>query len=170
LVLLILIGCADRPETEKILFDFESDAELDRVHWSCHTLFSLSEKHATHCSRSLRMELYPSPYPGLAPILREQDWRPYKSLCFDIYNSQEEELEIAVRIDDRRDYPRYEERYTKAFEMVSGLNRIKIPLDSLITNGSKRKMNLQTIHRVLIFLDSPKEKTELYLDYMRLEM
>ena len=36
------------PVRESILFDFESDRELDRVHWKCHTLMSISDQHSTH--------------------------------------------------------------------------------------------------------------------------
>ena len=83
---LILLRCTDRPATERVLFDFETEQDLDRVHWKCHALFSLSEEHATHGSRCLRLELYPSPYPGVAPMLRENDWSEFRNLCFAIYN------------------------------------------------------------------------------------
>ena len=59
-------GHCTKPESEKILFDFESDSELDRFHWQCHTLFSLSDEHATHGKKSLKLELFPSDYPGLS--------------------------------------------------------------------------------------------------------
>ena len=168
MVLLILIGCADRPATEKILFDFETDLDLDRVDWKCHALFSLSEEHATHGTRCLRLELYPSPYPGVTPMLRDEDWSKFRSLCFDIYNPQEREIKIAVRIDDQKDWPDYPDRYNKSFGLARGLNRIEIPLSTLVTSGPQRKMDLKSIHQFLIFMVSPSEKNVVYVDYIRL--
>ena len=114
---LVLCGCRNEIPQEKILFDFETEQDLDRVHWKCHALFSLSEEHATHGSRCLRLELYPSPYPGVTPMVREKDWSEFRNLCFDIYNPQERETEIAVRIDDRKIWPDIQIDTTK----VSGL-------------------------------------------------
>ena len=166
--LLILMGCVQGPSGERVLFDFESDAELDRFHWRCHTLFSLADKQATHGEKSLRLELYPSDYPGLAPKLRENDWRGYKGFRFDVYNPNKEEVRITVRIDDRRDYPNYADRYNKSFILKPGMNRMKIPLDTLVTSGTDRKLNLKEIYRVLIFMTRPERRVVLYVDYLRL--
>lgn len=163
-----LAGCADSVSGERVLFDFESDSELDRFHWKCHTLFSLSDEHITHGARSLRLELYPSPYPGLAPMLEENDWQRYKTLCFDIYNPEKAALRITVRIDDRKDYPDYGNRYNKGFVIQPGLNRIHIPFDSLITSRTGRTLDLKKIYRLLIFMVRPEKKVVLYVDYLRL--
>ena len=165
---LILIGCADRPATEKILFDFESDAELDQLHWACHTLMTLTDQYATHGTRCLRLELYPSPYPGVTPMLQKNDWSEFRTLCFDVYNPQEKEIEITVRIDDQKNWPDYPDRYNKGFRLVKGSNRIEIPLNTLVTSGTWRKMDLKSIHRFLIFMVNPPEKNVLYVDYIRL--
>jgi hypothetical protein len=168
MVLLILLGCVDRPATEKILFDFESDGELDRLHWSCRALYSLSEEHATHGSTCLRMELYPSGYPGLAPILVEHDWRPYKALVFDLYNPQGKEIEITVRIDDKEKAYEYADRYNKNFRLGPGANSVEISLGSLITSGTERNLDLKNIYRFLFFMVSPPEKATVHVDYIRL--
>ncbi len=151
-----------------MLFDFESDAELDRFHWKCHTLFSLSDDHVTHGKRSLRLELYPSDYPGLAPMIEINNWGGYKALCFDISNPEKKELGISVRIDDREDYPDYEDRYTKSFILKPGMNPMRIPLDSLVTSGTGRSLDLRRIYRVFIFMAHPEKPVVLYVDYIRL--
>jgi len=168
ILVLILLGCIDRPGTERVLFDFETKQDLDRVHWKCHALFSLSEEHATHGTRCLRMELYPSPYPGVTPMLRGNDWSEFRNLCFDIYNPQERETEIAVRIDDQKNWPEYPDRYNKSFRLLKGSNRIVIPLNTLVTSGAGRKMNLKRIQRFLLFMVNPPEKNVLYVDYISL--
>jgi len=163
-----LAACAGSVSGERVLFDFESDEQLDRFHWRCHTLFSLSNEYPTHGDKSLRLELYPSEYPGLAPMLDENDWRGYKTLCFDIYNTEKETLRITVRIDDRKDYPNYGDRYNKSFIIQPGMNRVCIPFDSLITSRTSRTLDLKKIYRLLIFVVRPQKKVVLYVDYLRL--
>ena len=164
----LFVGCGGSAPGERVLFDFELDSELDRFHWRCHTLFSLSHQHITHGKGSLRLELYPSDYPGLTPMIEKRDWRGYKALHFDIYNPKNETLTITVRIDDRRDYPNYADRYNKSFILKPGMNRVIIPLDTLATSGNGRKLNLKEIYRVLIFMTRPKRRVVLYVDYLRL--
>jgi len=165
---LVSMACQEGQTGERVLFDFESDAEFDRFHWKCHTLFSLSDEHVTHGKKSLRVELYPSDYPGLTPTLGENDWRDYKVLSFDIFNPEEGALTITVRIDDRKDYPNYEDRYNKGFILEPGMNHMSIPLDSLVTSGKDRKLNLKKIYRILIFMTRPEKRVVLYMDYIRL--
>jgi hypothetical protein len=158
-----------RTPQELVLFDFESDHELDEVHWKCHTLITVSDQHATHGKGSLKLELYPSPYPGFNPFTKISDWSPYKSLCFDIYNPAEKEERLIVRIDDRGDNTEYEDRYNQGFVLKRGMNHIKINMDSLVTSGTKRKMDTDEICKFLFFIHKPAEKVVLYVDYVRLE-
>jgi hypothetical protein len=165
---IFLLNCHSNTTKERILFDFESDSELDRIQWKCHTLFSLSSDHTTHGQRSLKMELYPSNYPGLDPKLEEKDWRGYKALCFDIYNPEEKNVQISVRIDDQKDYPEYKDRYNKSFILNQGMNQIRIPFNTLVTSGTDRNLTLKNIYRLLIFTSNPEKKVVLYIDYIRL--
>lgn len=163
-----LLGCDINPAREHILFDFESPSELDQLEWSCHTMYSLSDEHATHGSKSLQLELYPTHYPGLTPILKKKDWSAYKVLSFDIYNPEEKNVQISVRIDDHKDYPDYKDRYNKRFILNQGMNRISIPLNTLVTSGTSRNLNLKNIYRLLIFTANPEKRVVLYVDYIRL--
>ena len=163
-----LVSCSSEVPKELVLFDFEWDSELDRFHWKCHTLLSLSDKYCTHGSKSLRLELYPSSYPGLVPMLKDNDWHRFEALRFDVFNQEKKEVSITVRIDDRADYPNYKDRYNKGFILKPGPNNITIPLNSLLTSETKRTLDLKQIHRLLIFMAYPKRKTILYMDYVRL--
>jgi len=162
-----LLGCDNKPVREYVLFDFETPSELDQLHWSCHTMYSLSEKHITHGSKSLQLDLYPAHYPGFSPILKKRDWSAYKVLAFDIYNPQKIEVPITVRIDDKK-YPEYKDRYNKSFVLQPGMNHLTIPFNSLITSGTVRKLDLKSISNFLIFMAGPKKKIVLYMDYIRM--
>jgi hypothetical protein len=172
LVLLIVLCtptiCCTKSASEKVFFDFESDSELDRFYWRCHTLFGLAKEHATHGIMSLRLELHPSDYPGLTPALPDTDWKGYKSFDFDVYNPQEEVIPLGVRIDDRKDYPDWSDRYNQTFSLSPGPNVIRIPLDSLVTSETNRRLNQRKIYALFIFMANPRGKTVLYFDYLRL--
>ncbi len=165
---LLVIGCNGHDQKELILFDFESDSELDKVHWKCHTLFSLSDENVTHGNKSLRLELYPSGYPGFSPVLETKDWKDYEYLSFDIYNPETTEIKIVVRIDDREDSPDYDDRYNHSFTLMPGLNRINLPLRELVTSGTNRKLDPGNIQGLVIFMVNPPEKVTIFMDYLRL--
>jgi len=167
LLCLFGVACSLSPH-ERVLFDFETDEELDRFHWKCHTLFALSDEHATHGSKSLKLKLYPSEYPGLAPMIKDTNWSRYGLLRFEVNNPQDTDIKLSARIDDSKDYPNYADRYNKSFAVKPGANTITIPFNSLITSETKRQLNLKKIYSDVIFVAQPKEKTILYFDYVRL--
>ena len=167
-ILMLLTGCSSLTAGDMVLFDFEEEAELDMFQWKCHTLSSLSSEHVTHGKKSLKLELYPSEYPGLTPKITNNNWEPYKAFRFDVYNPGENDVSLHVRIDDRRDYPGYQDRYQGRFVLKPGMNTISIPLDVLVTSGTQRKLNTRMIYRVFVYVDHPQHKVTLWLDYMRL--
>ncbi len=168
-VMLCVSACQKTLGEETVLFDFETDAELDQLHWSCHTLFSLSDDHATRGAKSLKMELFPSAYPGLVIELPASDWRGYGHVCFDAYNPMGKSVQVEVRIDDRKDFPEYNDRYNKSFALKRGKNRIVIPLETLASSGTNRLLNLDRIHRLFIFMNHPAHKTVLFVDNISLQ-
>jgi len=161
-------SCHNNRPTSFVLSDFESEADLDRVQWRCHTLFSLSDEHVTNGSKSLKLVLYPSDYPGITFELAMHDWSKYEILSLDIYNPQEEVISLAMRIDDMKGYPDFEDRYNNSFPIKPGMNYLRIPLASLTTPGTKRMLNLKNIYRCLIFMGHPLKKHVLYIDYVHL--
>ncbi len=164
----ILLSCRSSVPQDRVLFDFESDGELDRFHWKCHTLFSLSEEHATRGTSSLKLELFPSDFPGLSPMLEDNDWRGFKQLAFDVFNTEEEAIQITVRMDDTAGFPNYEDRYNKIFNLKPGQNTVVIPFETLVTSGTQRRLDLKRIYRLLVFMGYPKKRIVLYMDHFRL--
>jgi hypothetical protein len=164
----VLLGCTKPPTDELVLLDFENDEELEQLFWKCFTLYSISGEHATHGRKSLKLELFPSSWPGVTPKLSVHDWRGFKAFGFDVYNPGESEIKINVRIDDRDDFPDYGNRYNHSFFLKPGLTRVEIPVEALITSGTQRILDLKRIYSVAIFLGHPKQKYILYLDAVRL--
>lgn len=167
IVAITLAGACGIKPAETILFDFETDKELDSFYWKCPILFGLSDEHVTHGIKSLRLEMFPSEYPGLAPKLADTDWRGYRELIFDVFNPQKRDIHLAVRIDDRKDYPEYDDRFTGSFVLIPGSNVVRISLRSLVTPGG-RPLDKKKISRIFVFMNNPKERTVVYFDYFRL--
>lgn len=171
LLWLSALGCSRLTggEWDGLLYSFESEAELDRFRWKCGQLFALSDEHATHGEKSLRLEIYPAAYSGLRPAIERRDWSAFRSLRFDVFNPQKEELRLSVRIDDVRDRLDYADRYNHSFRLAPGANRICLPLEALVTLGTRRKLNRRDIWALYIFLAHPQAKKVLYFDHLRLE-
>ncbi len=162
------LACQSKHVPEKVICDFETDAALDKIHWSCHTLFSLSDQHSSHGRKSLKFEMFPSAYPGFTPHLKINDWEKFQTFCFDVYNPEKKPVKLTLRIDDKKEANEYSDRYNKSFEILPGANQIEIPLETLKTSIANRKMNRETIYRFLVFMVSPEKKHVLYFDYFRL--
>ena len=166
--ILCTFSCHNNRPTSFVLSDFESEADLDRVQWRCHTLFSLSDENVTNGSKSLKLVLYPSDYPGITFALSMHNWSSYQILSLYIFNPQDEVISLAMRIDDMKEYPDFKERYNHSFPIKPGMNHLRIPLASLFTSGTKRSINLKNIHRCMIFMAYPPKKYVLYIDYVHL--
>ena len=168
LCMFFILACEKIKNKELVLFDFESESVLDEFHWKCRTLFSLSEDHAVQGRKSLKIELFPSSYPGLSPKLKHHNWIGYKALCFEVHNPSPETVSLVLRIDDKKDALEYSDRYNKSFVLMPGANQLKISFDTLKTSGTDRLLELKNIYRFLVFMSHPDKKYVLYLDYFRL--
>jgi hypothetical protein len=165
LTLLLFAGCQRKPAFH---YNFETEDTLDTLPWKCKTIFSLSDKHTTSGQKCLKMELYPSPYPGITLNNFKPVWSKHNRLKFDIFNQAEAPLHLTIRIDDIKN-PSYNNRYNHTIVLNPGMNHISIPLNSLVTTGTGRKINLANVQQVILFLVQPDEKRTVFLDDIRLE-
>lgn len=168
IISLALPACNDTHTGDRVLFSFESDAELNRIHWKCHTLFSISNHHATHGNKSLKMELYPSTYPGVSFNQYNINWISYNALGIDIFNPDTNSFNLAIRLDDKKEHPEYQDRFNKRLVVKPGDNRIIIPFETMITSGTGRQINIKKIYRFVLFSVNPESKSVLYIDNIRL--
>lgn len=158
----------ESPET-LVLLDFEREVDLDRLHWRCHTLYSLSGEHVTHGESSLLMRLYPSAYPGLVTALGKMDWRGWERFCFDVFNPQSEVVSMTLRVDDRRESKDYHDRFNETLSLSPGTQTVCVPLTGIRTSGTGRNVDLRNIYGFLLFALKPKDNILLWLDNVRLE-
>jgi hypothetical protein len=166
-VLVLAVSCTKPATTELILFDFESESELDLLQWNCRALYALSDMHAVHGTHSLRMDLFPSEYPGLEFSPTQKDWSKYSTFSFDIYNPSTSQMSLSIRIDDNKNRTAFNDRYNNRFVLKPGNNHISLPINNMMTTGTNRLMDLAHIHTVYIFVPLPQYKQTLYIDAIR---
>lgn len=165
------MACGKKPRFD---YDFEHPSILDKLTWKCGTLYRVTPDHATSGASSLEVSFYPGPpginesYPGLSLTDFDGDWSTYRTLVFDAFVPGEKAIRLALRIDDRES-PDYDERFNTAIPLAPGSNHVAIPLTSLITSGSKRPLDLETIRDVTFFLAHPTERHTINFDRIRVE-
>jgi hypothetical protein len=115
------------------------------------------------------MDLFPASYPGLSLRLNGSDWSRYGALVLDIFNPQNQPIEITVRVDDKADYPAYEDRYNGRHTLMPGINELRIPFNVLKASGTGRPLNLRTIKRFMWFIVEAREVYSFLVDHIRLE-
>jgi hypothetical protein len=168
-ICLFLVCCAEKPcaTRDLIINDFETDGDLDRLNWKCHTLFSLSDLGVSHGRSSLKMTMTPSPYPGVSFHEIPQDWRCFSGLAVSCFYPSSKGVRLALRIDDKKDAPEYEDRVNLGLNVEPGMNRIKIPLKSFVC-PSGRALDLSHIFSLMLFCVNPESEVVLYVDDVRL--
>jgi hypothetical protein len=154
---------------QKILFDFESELDLERLNWECHKWFELSEEHATSGRYSLKAVLPAGQYPGINFREIRSDWSKFRYFKMDVFNPVNVKINFHIRIDDNQSGVEYANRFDANFELKQGLNQISIPVDSIRTNIHHQPLNLKQIKRMIVFLMNNTKSRELYIDNIRLE-
>jgi predicted MPP superfamily phosphohydrolase len=158
-----------RDQPPNVLFDFESEAELQQLNWECHKWFELSEQNPTSGLHSLRLSLPPGSYPGIEFKEVRENWSPFKLLKMDVTNPSTEDIKFHVRIDDREGGWEYANRFDIDFTLKPGLNNISIATDSIKTNLHARSLDLKNIKRMMVFIPDNQKRSDLFLDNIRLE-
>ncbi len=169
----LLTTCACR-ELGNFSYDFEKEADLEKITWKCGTVLSLTDNFVTSGGKSLQVEMYPptsgsqNRYPGVYFMRFNGDWSLQKSLLLDITNPADQPLPVTIRIDDAKNLP-YDDRYNGKFQINPGSNHIRLPFENMITTKTGRLLNTKHIAGVMIYLVNPSEKHTLYFDNFRLE-
>lgn len=149
---------------EAFVFDFESDTDLDWLSWQCHQMYSLSDSHATHGAKSLKLEHFPSAYPGLRILLAHGLFKDKNAIVWDTFNPGKDTLTLHVRIDDRRNSPQYADRYNTSLQVYPGANSYRLNFADMITPGTRRILERERISAIYLFLHQPEQRVVLYYD------
>jgi len=168
-LLLLGLSCADPSPRSGVLYDFETDADLDRIVWNCHTRFSLSTEHASSGSRSLRCDFGEFRYPGISFHDFPADLGDARSISIDLFNDSTSPINLVVRIDDADSGSDHDNRYNGSFLLRPGATSVVIPLEEVRNAPEGRKLDLSKIEQFLIFLYQIEEPVTIYVDRIALK-
>jgi hypothetical protein len=168
LLFVLLLACGER-EKPLLLYDFETEEDLDRISWACHDRFSITDEWSASGLRSLRCRLPRGTYPGVRFLDFENDWRGFDTLALAVRNEGAEAVELVVRVDDRESGEEFGNRYNGVFSLAPGENSIRIPLEEIRRGPASRALDLSHIEQFLIFLRNGSDPPVLLVDRIALE-
>lgn len=111
-------------------------------------------------------------YAGFRLVGPYGDWAGYSYLTMDMYNPEQEPLEIALRISDRQHdngVNKFEDRFNRRLQLASGWNKVRIGINEIRTAPLKREMNMDEISGFAIFVEQLQRPRQVYWDNIRLE-
>ena len=100
-----------------------------------------------------------------------RDWRGYQWLAFEVFNPEQETLQLTIRINDRihdQKGHRYSDRFNKILLVGPGWNHFEISLEDVEEAPSNREMDLKDVFSLGLFATNLKEPRALFFDYFRL--
>ena len=152
-----------------VLSDFETPFELTR--WTNRSDIAIDRQIVRQGNASLRVRLMPAKYSGISLRYFPSDWRDYSALSLSVFNGSSAELRVTCRIHDEQHVhtgERYSDRFNQTFVLQAGWNDITIPTKSIRDAPQGRRMDLQRIRDVSIFLTDLYAPRTIYVDDVRL--
>ncbi len=166
---MLLTACQplQRPADPFFEYDFETDADLDRISWDCGQLFARDSLFVTSGEWGLRLAFLQGENLGLKFNGIFADWSRFRALVFDAYNPQPEAVMMMMHVGLYREGEFV--LVSRPVRIPPGKSRKRLSLDSLryAEDGSPADLSLVLSARLII--EKPQRGTTLYFDFFRLE-
>lgn len=164
---LLFCACSGQNNSNQdILFDFESDNELDLFAWKCPSMFSISDEWSKNGKSSLKFEFYPAKQIGFSTGKVKRNWGGSKELVFAVYNPSDETTEFHIRISDNLTNRDPARAYVTKLVVRPGENTIRLPVRSYV-DSSGRSLNLGNIMGIYVYKKDVVSRVVLFFDYFR---
>ncbi|MGM0402911.1 MAG: VanZ family protein [Thermodesulfobacteriota bacterium] len=136
--------------------------------------FSVTDEYAYSGENSLRVNMGTQTYSGIALEYMPRNWQGYSHLQIAVYNPQEEQVTLYIRIHDTHHANSgrmiYADRFNRIFILLPRQWTIlEIPLERIENAPRKRKMDMEQITNVGFFVAREPEPLTLYIDDIRLK-
>jgi VanZ family protein len=119
--------------------------------------------------RLSRLDLAPGRYSGITFDEPYPDWRGRDALALTIVSDLDQALPMAIRVHDASHDQRLRDRFNRSFNIVPGVNRLRIPLEDIRNAPDRRKMDMARIRGVILFAFDLKKPASLFVGPLRLE-
>ncbi|MCP5070309.1 MAG: hypothetical protein GY946_27390 [bacterium] len=150
-----------------MLASFEDELELSRWRFQ-EAAGHIVQTHGTHGPESLRVEFAPGEYPGANFVWPSPDWSAHAAFAFDIHVDEGAPLPLIVKIEDRAHNQQYEDRFHEELLLEPGTHQIRIETSKIRDGIRGRKLDLEQVAVVQLFLDGLKDARVIHIDNVRL--
>ena len=113
---------------DEVLFDFETDSDLNRFAWKCRSRFEISSEYSNTGKSSLRFEFHPAGRVGFSTGDVPHDWSIYKSFDFWVYNPSGSQVPLHLQVNRREPSGILNHLVARVVEIAPGPNKVSIPL------------------------------------------
>ena len=151
------------------LYDFEQD-EPERF-WRGNVSKSKGEACGSIADNPLSIRMTTRRYSGATLDNLPSDWRGYERLTLVLWNPQDYEISVTLRINDlahEKGQNVYRDRFNRSFQIKPGVNRIQQDLKAVATAPQDREMDMDDIRRLMLFTSNLNQPARLCLGELRL--
>lgn len=148
------------------LAKLDSPYHLNRWNTNQASLSYSSKIHLTN-EKSLMIKFLPGIYPSISLKHFIHDWSAHKNLTFNVFNENGSKLHVNLKIYDNKHIKSgyiYGDRFNKEIVLNVGWNEINIPINNILNAPQNRKMNINKINTLSIFLDNAVAPINLFID------
>ncbi len=108
-------------------------------------------------------------YPGFGLVETAGDWSNYRYLCFSLFSSQHDDVDVVLRVNDSAHNQEYTDRYNKRISVHYGVNKIKVALIDIKNAAEKRNINLSEIAEMKLFAVNLEKAVEFEISNIELQ-
>lgn len=149
-----------------LLSDFETSGQSSR--WSQGRRSALNSSEGAF---ALHVDLSTERYSGSTLEYLPRNWLPYRSLHIDLYNGDEYQQQIHIKIRDSQaviDGDHYSMRFDTEYTLSPGWNTVTIALQEVAQAPQQRQMDLQNIFALTLFQMNRTAAGFMLIDNVRL--
>ena len=154
-----------------VLASFQQNIALTR--WKSDQSLSLViPNELTGVQKMMKITFVPRKYSGVALRYFQGDWQEYTNLIMRFYNPNQQSLPVTLIITDKhynKSQPNYKDRYDQNLQIESGFSEKSISLSKIRDGVISRKMDLNKMAGVDLYMYQLDAPVHLYLDSLYLQ-
>lgn len=155
-----------------MLGDFESAIEsrfFEKTYSGVFDLVAAPPEWSSNHSIVARLDYYPGSWPGVRAFDLRGNWGQYQYFKFQMFNPHSESVQVVLRIHDLKHNNEHDDRFNQTFTVEPGEREISVPISKIENTRSGRKLDMQKIRVMMLYMAKPNTTYTLYFDNFRLE-
>lgn len=153
-----------------ILADFETPFELSRWENNLAQL-QITHEQARYGEKSMRVDFTPGEYPDITLLDFPGNWRDFKSIRFSVFSTLPASIQMELKIYDDQHAAsgyKYADRFNRELIINPGWNDIEVRMEDVWEAPHERRMELENIAGLSLFIEQLEQPAVFYFDALRL--